>query len=115
MKIFIVILNWNGKDDTIECLKSIDKLRNPSDYEIKIIVVDNGSTDGSLEALSKMISPAFRLIENKKNLGFAAGNNVGVKVSLEERADWIMVLNNDTLVDRNFLINFAEFLEIIRT
>lgn len=111
IKVYFVVLNWNRKNDTIDCLKSIDKLRIPSEYETKTIVVDNGSDDESVNAISKLTSPVFRLVETGNNLGFAGGNNFGMKIALEEGADWVITLNNDTLVDRNFLINLAKFVE----
>ena len=111
IKIFFIVLNWNRRDDTLECLKSIDKLRLPSDYELKTIVVDNGSTDDSVSVIGRLSSPVFRLVEVKGNRGFTGGNNYGIKLALEEDADWVIVLNNDTLVDRNFLINLAKYLD----
>lgn len=110
-KIGIVILNWNRKADTVECLDSINRLRVPSGYEIKIYLVDNGSTDDSIKAFSKITSPSFRLIENKKNLGFVGGNNVGAKEAIGEGCDWVFILNNDTLVDRGLVVNFARFFQ----
>ena len=109
-KIYFVVLNWNRKTDTIECLKSIDRLRIPSDYEVKTILVDNGSTDESVASIGKLTSPVFRLVETKENLGFSGGNNFGIKLALEEGADWVVVINNDTLIDRNFLVNLAKYL-----
>ena len=98
-----MILNWNRGADTVACLKSLDKSRLPKETEILTVVVDNASTDDSLSLLHKLLAPAFRLVKNEANLGYVGGNNVGVKVCLEEKCDWVMVLNNDTLVDRDFL------------
>ncbi len=91
----IVILNLNGIDYTMRCLDSIRKsvFR---DYEI--IVVDNGSSDKSVAALRKR--KGIRLIENSTNLGFAEGNNVGVRVA---KGRYVCLLNNDTKVDRYWL------------
>lgn len=98
-KVFVVVLNWNRKDETLECLKSIGELR-IRNYELGIIVVDNASTDGSAEALA-----GYQLIRNKKNLGFTGGNNVGMRYALENGANFVMVLNNDTVVDKDLVIN----------
>ena len=98
-----MILNWNRGADTVACLKSLDKIRTPKETEVLTIVVDNASTDDSLILLHKLKSPAFRIVQNEANLGYVGGNNVGIKVALEEKCDWVMVLNNDTLVDRDFL------------
>lgn len=106
-KVFIIVLNWNGKKDTIECLESLKKLQNPNS-ELLTMVVDNGSTDGSVgkiknETLRFHSGRELKIIENKKNLGFAGGNNVGIKYALENGADWVVILNNDTVVPENFL------------
>lgn len=111
MKISIVVLNWNRKADTLACLQSLDKLRTPADFEVSIYVVDNASTDGSIEAFSKITTPTFRLIQNKDNLGFAAGNNIGLTQALEDGAEWLLIINNDTLIDRNFLINLSKVID----
>ena len=95
-KISIIILNWNGKKITSGCLKSI---KNQSFKEYEIIVVDNASSDGSQEYFKKKF-PKVKLIENKENLGYAGGNNIGIK---KANADYILILNNDTILDKNFL------------
>lgn len=106
-KISIIILNWNGWRDTTECLQSLNRITY-SNYEV--IVVDNGSTDGSVEHLEKakdVFSKQglfFTLIQNKENLGFAEGNNVAIRQILKRReSDFILLLNNDTVVEKNFL------------
>lgn len=104
-KVSIVILNWNGKENTLECLKSIDELR-IKNYELRIIVVDNDSKDRSVEAFKKLPSyqaTKFHLIENKRNLGFCEGNNVGIRETLRDGAEFLMILNNDTVVDKNLV------------
>lgn len=98
-RVFIIILNWNGWRDTIECMESLKKLDYPN-YEI--VIVDNGSTDESPQILPQKF-PKIKLIETGKNLGFAGGNNVGIKYALEQGANYVMLLNNDTIVDKNFL------------
>ncbi|HEX6977576.1 MAG TPA: glycosyltransferase family 2 protein [Patescibacteria group bacterium] len=103
-KVFIIILNWNGIDDTLACLESIKKL-NVKDCGLGVIVVDNGSTDDSVEKLRKLVFREidFRLVTTTTNLGFAGGNNVGIKYALESGADYVMILNNDTIVDKNLI------------
>ncbi|MBI5194535.1 MAG: glycosyltransferase family 2 protein [Nitrospirae bacterium] len=94
-KVFIIILNWNGKDDTLACLDSVRKLDYP-DY--RVIVVDNASTDGSVGAV-KLCYPSaswLTIIENSANLGYTGGNNVGIRYAMEKGADYIWLLNNDT-------------------
>lgn len=94
-KVTIVVLNYNGKDDTLECLETLEKLVQEK-IAIDTIVVDNCSTDGSQAAIRKSF-PKVTLIENKSNLGFSEGNNVGIKKALKNNADFIFILNNDTL------------------
>lgn len=98
-QVSIIILNWNGKEDTIECLESLKNITYPN-YEI--LLVDNGSTDGSVDCFRKR-HPEIEIIENGENLGFAEGNNVGIRYALKKEADYILLLNNDTVVDSSFL------------
>lgn len=97
--VHIVILNWNGKEDTLRCLNSLQEIDYPN---YKVTVMDNGSTDESPEAIQAAF-PEVELIVNEVNLGYAGGVNVGIKRALEERADYILLLNNDTLVDKQLL------------
>ena len=98
-KVTIIILNWNGKEDTIECLESLKHITYPN-YEI--LLVDNGSTDGSVECFRERY-PVMEIIENGENLGFAEGNNVGIRRAMDDGADYVLLLNNDTVVDPEFL------------
>jgi GT2 family glycosyltransferase len=138
-KVAIIILNWNGWQDTLECLESLYKINY---FNYKVLVVDNGSKDESLDKIQdytaqstgleiinygngeftqKLNSPGtgisnkdsfngnlqkndLILIENDKNYGFAQGNNIGIEFVLKNlKADYILLLNNDTVVDENFL------------
>lgn len=106
-KVSIIILNWNGKEDTIDCLESLKHITYPN-YEI--LLVDNGSTDGSVECFRERY-PEIEIIENGENLGFAEGNNVGIERAVDDGADYVLPLNNDTIVDSEFieeLIKVAE-------
>jgi len=98
-KVSIIILNWNGWRKTVECLESLTKI-NYSNYEV--IIVDNGSTDESVDRLKRLRK--IKLILNKRNLGFSGGNNTAIrKILKEDRSKFILLLNNDTIVEKNFL------------
>lgn len=93
----IVVLNWNGATDTIACLDSLTALTYPN---FNVIVVDNGSSDDSLALLRPYKAPyPLTLIETGANLGFAEGNNVGIRAALDAGAEFVFLLNNDTEVD----------------
>lgn len=102
--VYIIILNWNGKHLLDRCLKSLKTLTY-SNY--KIVVVDNGSTDGSQEFIFKNY-PEVHLIKNKKNLGFAEGNNRGIRYAILNNAEYIVLLNNDTEVTAEWLNKLVE-------
>lgn len=100
-KVFLIILNWNGREMTLNCLKSLGAIKQDS-FSLDVIVVDNGSADDSVEKIHKA-GPKVTVLENKENLGFAEGNNVGIKYALEKGADYVCLLNNDTRVEPKFL------------
>ena len=99
IKVAVVILNWNRPKDTVGCLESVYELH-PGDYSLEVILVDNASTDGSVAAVRSL-----RLIQNKENLGYAGGNNVGIRQAIKDGADFVFVLNNDTILDKNALLS----------
>jgi GT2 family glycosyltransferase len=88
----VVVLNWNGSQVVDQCLRS---LHQQTYRNLEIILVDNASTDGSMEGVRDRF-PDVKLIVNERNLGFAGGNNVGIRAS---SGRYIMVLNNDTRLD----------------
>ncbi|MBU3957235.1 glycosyltransferase family 2 protein [Patescibacteria group bacterium] len=114
MKISIIVLSWNTKKLLRNCLDSILSSLTTSHRPptTEIIVVDNGSTDGSPEIVKKIKKSKnqkikIRLIENKKNLGFAKGNNQGIRVA---KGDLIMFLNSDTIVQKDAIAKLARHL-----
>lgn len=112
-KISIVILNYNNSEDTIECIKSIYERLTYRRFQI--ILVDNGSSKEDLKKLQDWVErsgllkeeTSFReeliFIRNEENLGFAAGNNIGIKLALKNGADYIWILNNDTIIEKDAL------------
>lgn len=103
-RIAIILVNYNGYKDTIECLKSINELNFSNCFTY---VVDNGSTDDSYAVLENYRKEhkleSVTIVKSEDNLGFAGGNNVGIKIALQECADYILMLNNDTIVTPEFL------------
>ncbi len=88
------MLSWNGREDTLACLASLEG------EELTPLVVDNGSTDGSVEAVRER---GVEVVENGRNLGFAGGMNVGIRRALERGASHVLTLNNDVEVEPGFL------------
>ncbi len=115
-KVFIIILNWNRKEDTLACLESLIRI-NIAEHSVSLVVVDNASTDDSAKVLKKELkSLTFKkkklngvLIKNKENLGFTGGNNTGIRLAYNSKADYVVLLNNDTLVDENFLVEIVKY------
>ncbi len=99
LSVFIIILNHNGKEDTIECLESI---RAQTYKNYKVCIVDNASTDGSQDYFKENFSWAM-LIENETNLGFAEANNIAIKQAMKMKLDSVLLLNNDTKVAPDML------------
>jgi len=106
-KVAIVVLNYNGMDDTIDCLHSLQRLGYPNH---EIIVVDQNSRDRSAEVIERDF-PHVRLVRNERNLGFAGGCNVGMDKAWETEARYVLLLNNDTIVEPDFLQPMVNLME----
>ncbi|GIW39731.1 MAG: hypothetical protein KatS3mg076_0308 [Candidatus Binatia bacterium] len=98
-RVALVLLNWNGKQDILRALASLPRLRYPN---WTATVVDNASTDGSVEAIRERF-PAQRVLVMEKNLGFCGGNNRGIEDALRQGADYVLLLNNDIEVHEDLL------------
>src|SRR5438270_5844521 len=106
-RVSIVMLNWNSYRVTLDCLLSLRKM----DYRnFEVVLVDNGSVDGSPEKLLEN-APEIRLIKNATNLGFAGGSNVGIRDALRRGTDYVLLLNNDTIVALDFLSQLVHVTE----
>lgn len=101
----VVILSYNGLGSTLECIETVAKAGGP-DFRVTTIVVDNASTDGSPEALSRLNN--IDLIASNKNLGYSGGMNLGINAAMKRNSDYIILLNNDTYVDPNFINNLLQ-------
>lgn len=97
--VWIIVLNWNRWEHTLRCLEALDELRGPA----QILVVDNGSTDGS-EQQVRRARPDVEIIQTGENLGYAGGNNIGLRRALERGAAFAWVLNNDTRPEPSALV-----------
>src|SRR5215475_1768439 len=95
--VYIVVLNFNGPDLTLDCIHSVLKIDYPN---FRVLVVDNASTDDSLTRFNKTFSdPRLELLGNTNNEGYAGGNNRGIERALLRGADYVFILNNDTVVE----------------
>ncbi len=103
----VVLLNWNGGENTLECLNSIFGI-NYSNFSL--LLVDNGSADGVVDQVNAQF-PEVKVICNGSNLGFVEGNNIGIRYALEQNADYIFLLNNDTVVDLEILNHFLNAMQ----
>lgn len=104
--IYVILLNYNGFDDTVECIESLEKIKCDRCCKLKICVVDNNSSNINEHSSFCEFKERYTdidIIFNKENNGFAAGNNVGIKWAIKNNADFIWVLNNDTIVDENVI------------
>lgn len=97
--VHVVTLNWNRREDTLACLASLTAL---TFTNYRILVVDNGSTDDSVETIEQAY-PSVEVLANEQNLGFAAGANVGLRYALDHGAEMIFLVNNDTTVEAGAL------------
>ena len=103
----IIVLNWNSYEVTRDCLRSLENLDFPNP---ELVLVDNGSVDSSANRLAQEF-PHARIIGNEKNLGFTGGNNVAIRNVLERGTDYLLLLNNDTIVAPNFLSELVQMAE----
>ncbi len=104
----IVVLTWNGKALTLSCLESVVRL---SYANLAVIVVDNHSSDGTAEAIRTRYGDRLEIIVNEANLGFSRGNNIGIERALARGVEYVLLLNNDTVVDSALI---ASLLSVFR-
>ena len=94
----LFVLNWNGRDLTLDCLSSLEKITYPN---VKVYIIDNGSSDNSVTEIQNQF-PDFEIIQLPENYGFSRGNNAGFQL-VKQKADFTIFLNNDTVVDPYFV------------
>lgn len=105
--VYVLLLNWNDAENTLACLHSIHELDYPS---FRVVVVDNGSIDGSDQAIRQAF-PQIDLLSNDRNLGFAGGANVGLEYARRQGAAYVLLINNDTILDSRLLTELVTFAE----
>lgn len=113
LKIAIVLVNYNGCQNTLDCLDSL-RILETANFEIELVVVENGSEDGSAQALGNIGD--IELLLSQTNLGFAGGANLGIKHAINRNANHVLILNNDTIADKFLIKNMissAKFGQII--
>jgi GT2 family glycosyltransferase len=105
--VYIVLVNWNGKAVTLDCLASLNTI---SYSNWRAVLVDNGSTDGSVDAI-RTAYPDVTVLEMKKNLRYAGGANVGIRYAVDHGAELVLTINNDTTVHPEFLAHLVNRIE----
>jgi len=108
-RVAIIIVIWNGKADTVECLESLSLDAYPNK---EIVIVDNGSTDGSVADIRRQF-PSATILETGANLGFTGGNNVGIRHAIAHGAEYVYLLNNDTTVEPDALAALVDTAEAL--
>jgi GT2 family glycosyltransferase len=115
MKLFLVTVNYNGAARTLRLLES---LRVQTDNAFEVLIIDNASESQDVKKLEEGLlglPPTFRLMKNKENRGFSAGNNVGITTAMERSADWVMLINNDTTVEKDFIAALKKHLAAVHS
>lgn len=105
--VYIIILNFNSYEETLRCLESVKNIQYDN---FQVVIVDNNSEDNSAEML-KGNDSNYTFLKNESNLGYANGNNVGIKFALDNGAEYICILNNDVEVESKFLYKLISYLE----
>lgn len=106
IKVYVILINYNGFNDTLECIESLEKIKKNINYNINICVVDNNpdNKDDHAKLIEmKQLYNNLVVLFSKNNNGYFAGNNIGINYAIENKADYIWVLNNDTTVDENVI------------
>ena len=118
-KVAVIVVSFNGEETIIDCVRSINEITKEGNNEITLIIVDNASTDKSLEKVKCQISKLktttqmskLKVIKNKENLGFAGGVNVGTKYALKNGAEYVFLLNQDAIVKQGAIEKLVQIIE----
>ena len=104
--VWIILLNWNGWRDTIECIASLDTLET-NNLDTKLVVIDNGSTDDSVARITERY-PSLELLKSDLDLGAAGGFNIAIRKAMEENVDYVWLLNNDAIATPMALVELVK-------
>ena len=107
-EVYIILVNYNGYEDTKACVNSLKKINYDNFH---IVIVENASKDVQIMKTDLFLNENATILFSEKNDGFSSGNNIGIKYALENNADYILLLNNDTVVDCDFLKHLVELME----
>ncbi|MFH1942422.1 MAG: glycosyltransferase family 2 protein [bacterium] len=107
-RVAIVVLNYNRREMLLRCLDSIFRQDHPV---FKVILVDNHSSDGSVEAV-RQTYPSVEIIRNDRNYGASGGKNIGLRHAMKEVVDWVYLVDNDIIVEKNTLVELIKVTEI---
>lgn len=113
IKVSIVVLTWNGLNLTKDVLSDLEKI-DKENLDITVIVVDNGSKDNTVKVLKnyKFSQMKYKLLANNDNLGFADGNNTGIRYALKTGSDYIILMNNDVVVPKDLIVNLVKVIKV---
>ncbi len=103
MKIGVITINYHSDKDTLECVSEIQKCQVPAGIDLEVYVVDNSKSAELKKRLAGISQVSY--LSSPGNIGFAAGNNIGLKQCLADNVDIIVMINNDTLVPKNFILS----------
>lgn len=110
-KVWAILVNWNKPVDTIDAVNSL--LLAQGTFELEVLIVDNASTDNSLIRFEDEFktNKKISILKNKENLGFTGGNNLGIKEAIKNKADFLLIINNDTYIDKNLVVELLATFE----
>lgn len=107
LELFVSIINFNNSRDTVECLRSISEVKIEG-FNLTVVIVDNASKEIFKLGKNSYKNFKVKIIRSESNLGFSGGHNLGIKYSLENNADYIVILNNDVIIAKDIFINLLD-------
>jgi hypothetical protein len=106
VKVFVTLVNYNSNQNTYACLQSLEEI-NTVGFDLNVVVIDNASKE-KFEKDKEYQKFDLKIISSEKNLGFAGGQNMGIKYALDNGADYVLVLNNDVILDKNLIVELLQ-------